>query len=55
MKLPPGLFRRLHKLELWNRNNRLGSHDSFQYAVCANTLKQLLLNAADLDFLGSIL
>jgi hypothetical protein len=45
-----GLFRKLHKLELWNRNNRWGSHDSFQYSLCVNTLKQLLF-FADLDFL----
>ena len=45
-----GLFSKLHKLELWNRNNRWGSHDSFQYSICTNTLKQLLL-FSNMDFL----
>ena len=48
-KILPGLFSKLKKLELWNRNNRWGSHDSFQFSICVNTLKQLM-TFADLDF-----
>ena len=48
--LETGLFRKLKKLELWNRNNRWGSSDSFQYSVCSNTLRQLM-TFSDLDFL----
>ena len=45
-----GLFRNLCKLELWNKDNRWGSHDSFQFSACSNTVRQLMANS-ELDYL----